>query len=142
MLHHAYLPSIGIDAIFASSTFVCHACLPACPRPCCVALQVRDFQSVIGRETRQQCQERWGGKPDLIIACVGGGSNAMGIFNEFVDDEDVRLIGVEAAGEGVTTSKHAATLTKGTPGVLHGSYSYLLQDSEGQVIDPHSISAG
>jgi tryptophan synthase beta chain len=97
---------------------------------------------VIGRETRQQCQERFGGKPDVVVACVGGGSNAMGIFNEFVDDEDVRLIGVEAGGEGVTTSKHAATLTKGTPGVLHGSYSYLLQDSEGQVIDPHSISAG
>jgi len=105
-------------------------------------MMVRDFQSVIGRETREQCQERWGGKPDIVIACVGGGSNAMGIFHEFVDDEDVRLIGVEAGGEGVTTSKHAATLTKGSPGVLHGSFSYLLQDSEGQVVDPHSISAG
>jgi tryptophan synthase beta subunit len=105
-------------------------------------MMVRDFQSVIGRETRQQCAERWGGKPDVVLACVGGGSNAMGIFHEFVDDEDVRLVGVEAAGEGVATSKHAATLTKGSPGVLHGSYSYLLQDSEGQVIDPHSISAG
>jgi tryptophan synthase beta chain len=105
-------------------------------------MMVRDFQSVIGRETRKQCLEHWGGKPDLVIACVGGGSNAIGIFNEFIDDADVRLIGVEAAGEGVTTTKHAATLTKGTPGVLHGSYSYLLQDSEGQVVDPHSISAG
>ncbi|KAF6266528.1 tryptophan synthase beta [Scenedesmus sp. NREL 46B-D3] len=105
-------------------------------------MMVRDFQSVIGTETRKQCLERWGGKPDMIVACVGGGSNAMGIFHEFVDDEDVRLIGVEAGGEGVSTSKHAATLTKGTPGVLHGSFSYLLQDSEGQVIDPHSISAG
>lgn len=105
-------------------------------------MMVRDFQSVIGKETRKQCLEKWGGKPDIIMACVGGGSNAMGIFNEFVDDEDVRLIGVEAGGEGVETNKHAATLTKGSPGVLHGSYSYLLQDGEGQIIDPHSISAG
>jgi tryptophan synthase beta chain len=111
-------------------------------RTALLPLQVRDFQSVIGKETRKQCQERFGGKPDMIVACVGGGSNAMGIFHEFVDDEDVQLIGVEAGGEGVSTSKHAATLTKGTPGVLHGSFSYLLQDSEGQVIDPHSISAG
>lgn len=103
---------------------------------------MRDFQSVIGRETRAQCQQQFGGKPDIVLACVGGGSNAMGIFHEFVDDREVRLIGVEAGGEGVNTSKHAATLTKGTPGVLHGSFSYLLQDSEGQVIDPHSISAG
>lgn len=103
---------------------------------------VRDFQSVIGRETRAQCQAKWGGKPDIIVACVGGGSNAMGIFHEFVDDEDVRLVGVEAGGEGVDTQKHAATLTKGSPGVLHGSFSFLLQDAEGQVIDPHSISAG
>lgn len=105
-------------------------------------MMVRDFQSVIGKETRKQCLEKWNGKPDIIMACVGGGSNAMGIFNEFVDDEEVRLIGVEAGGEGVETKKHAATLTKGTPGVLHGSYSYLLQDEEGQIIDPHSISAG
>lgn len=88
---------------------------------------MRDFQSVIGKETRQQCLEKWGGKPDIIMACVGGGSNAMGIFHEFVEDREIRLIGVEAGGEGVNTSKHAATLTKGTPGVLHGSYSYLLQ---------------
>jgi tryptophan synthase beta chain len=105
-------------------------------------MMVRDFQSVIGRETRQQCLDRFGSLPDIVIACVGGGSNAMGIFHEFVDEESVRLIGVEAGGEGVSTSKHAATLTKGTPGVLHGSFSYVLQDSEGQVIDPHSISAG
>jgi tryptophan synthase beta chain len=105
-------------------------------------MMVRDFQSVIGRETRKQCLEKWGGAPDIVMACVGGGSNAIGIFNEFVDDEGVRLIGVEAAGEGVDTDKHAATLTRGTPGVLHGSMSYLLQDEEGQVIDPHSISAG
>lgn len=103
---------------------------------------VRTFQSVIGKELRKQCEERWGGKPDIIMACVGGGSNAIGIFDEFIDDPDVRLIGVEAAGFGVDTDKHAATLTKGSPGVLHGSYSYLLQDEDGQVVDPHSISAG
>ncbi|KAL6758116.1 tryptophan synthase beta [Haematococcus lacustris] len=103
---------------------------------------VRDFQSVIGRETRVQCQEKWGGLPDIVMACVGGGSNAIGIFNEFIDEDSVRLIGVEAGGEGVETKKHAATLTKGSPGVLHGSLSYLLQDDDGQIIDPHSISAG
>lgn len=105
-------------------------------------MMVRDFQSVIGRETRRQCMDKWGGLPDVVLACVGGGSNAMGIFHEFVDEQQVRLIGVEAGGEGVNTAKHAATLTKGSPGVLHGSFSYLLQDEEGQVIDPHSISAG
>lgn len=105
-------------------------------------MMVRDFQSVIGRETRRQCMDKWGGLPDIVLACVGGGSNAMGIFHEFVDEQEVRLIGVEAAGHGVNTEKHAATLTKGSPGVLHGSFSYLLQDEEGQVIDPHSISAG
>lgn len=103
---------------------------------------VRHFQSIIGEETRKQALEKWGGKPDVLVACVGGGSNAIGLFNEFMNDEDVRLIGVEAGGEGVETNKHAATLTKGTPGILHGSYSYLLQDADGQVIDPHSISAG
>jgi tryptophan synthase beta chain len=105
-------------------------------------MMVRDFQAVIGKETRKQCLERWGGKPDVLLACVGGGSNAIGLFHEFVEDREVRLIGVEAAGHGVETDKHAATLTKGSPGVLHGSFSYLLQDTEGQVIDPHSISAG
>lgn len=105
-------------------------------------MMVRDFHACIGRETRQQCMERFGGKPDILIACIGGGSNAMGLFHEFVEDEEVRLIGVEAAGEGVTTMKHAATLTKGEPGVLHGSFSFLLQDECGQVIEPHSISAG
>ncbi|MEW5303297.1 MAG: hypothetical protein WDW38_001622 [Sanguina aurantia] len=105
-------------------------------------MMVRDFQSIIGRETRVQCLEKWGGKPDILLACVGGGSNALGLFSEFIDDADVRLIGVEAGGEGIETGKHAATLTMGTPGVLHGSYSYLLQDDDGQIIDPHSISAG
>ncbi|MDZ7968823.1 MAG: tryptophan synthase subunit beta [Nostoc sp. DedSLP03] len=103
---------------------------------------VRDFHAVIGVETRAQCQEKWGGLPDILLACVGGGSNAIGLFNEFVHEPSVRLIGVEAAGEGVNTEKHAATLTKGKIGVLHGAMSYLLQDDDGQVIEAHSISAG
>ena len=105
-------------------------------------MMVRDFHAIIGQETRSQCLEKWGGLPDILLACVGGGSNAMGLFHEFVNEETVRLIGVEAAGEGVETEKHAATLTKGRVGVLHGAMSYLLQDGEGQVIEPHSISAG
>ncbi len=105
-------------------------------------MMVRDFHAIIGQETRAQCQEKWGGLPDILLACVGGGSNAMGLFHEFVGEETVRLIGIEAAGEGVETEKHAATLTKGSVGVLHGAMSYLLQDNEGQVIEPHSISAG
>jgi tryptophan synthase beta subunit len=104
---------------------------------------VRDFQRVIGRESREQFMAMTGGAlPDAAVACVGGGSNAMGLFSGFVDDASVRLIGVEAGGEGVDTPHHAATLTKGRPGVLHGSYSYLLQDEHGQVIEAHSISAG
>merc|ERR1719183_124524 len=105
-------------------------------------MMVRDFHACIGQEARRQCEAKWGGKPDVLVACVGGGSNAIGLFHEFVDDEDIRLIGVEAAGFGTSTNKHAATLTMGTPGVLHGSMSYLLQDADGQVIEPHSISAG
>ncbi|MEI1373333.1 tryptophan synthase subunit beta [Nostoc sp. UHCC 0926] len=103
---------------------------------------VRDFHAVIGVETRAQSQEKWGGLPDILLACVGGGSNAIGLFNEFVHEPSVRLIGVEAAGEGVDTEKHAATLTKGKIGVLHGAMSYLLQDDDGQIIEAHSISAG
>jgi len=103
---------------------------------------VRDFQAIIGQETRSQCQEKWGGLPDILLACVGGGSNAIGLLHEFVDEPAVRLIGVEAAGEGVTTEKHAATLTLGRVGVLHGAMSYLLQDEDGQIIEAHSISAG
>ena len=161
-------------------------------------MMVRDFHACIGRETRRQAAEKWGGKPDILVACVGGGSNAMGLFHEFVDDADVRLIGVEAGeqlggrageranvlgeggpanaatgvcmlvclqciaagsnrltplpsaplrppctgGEGIDTPKHAATMALGRPGVLHGSFSLLIQDDEGQVVDPHSISAG
>ncbi|BAZ09715.1 tryptophan synthase beta subunit [Calothrix sp. NIES-4071] len=105
-------------------------------------MMVRDFHAVIGQETRAQAMEKWGGLPDILIACVGGGSNAMGLFHEFIEEQSVRIIGVEAAGFGVDTDKHAATLTKGRVGVLHGSMSYLLQDEEGQVIEPHSVSAG
>lgn len=103
---------------------------------------VRDFHAVIGIETRAQCQDKWEGLPDILLACVGGGSNAIGLFYEFLDEPSVRLIGVEAAGEGINTEKHAATLTKGRIGVLHGAMSYLLQDDDGQVIEAHSISAG
>lgn len=103
---------------------------------------VRDFQAIIGEETRAQSLEKWGCLPDILMACVGGGSNAMGLFHEFVKEPSVRLIGIEAAGEGVDTEKHAATLTKGRVGVLHGAMSYLLQDEDGQVVEPHSISAG
>jgi tryptophan synthase beta chain len=105
-------------------------------------MMVRDFHGVIGVETRAQCLEKWGGLPDILLACVGGGSNAMGLFHEFVNESSVRFIGVEAAGSGIETGKHAATLTKGRVGVLHGAMSYLLQDDDGQVIEAHSISAG
>lgn len=105
-------------------------------------MMVRDFHAIIGEETRAQCQEKFGGLPDILMACVGGGSNAMGLFHEFVDEPTVRMIGIEAAGSGVASGKHAATLTEGRVGVLHGAMSYLLQDSEGQVIEAHSISAG
>ncbi len=103
---------------------------------------VRDFQSVIGKETRAQILARCNRLPDYIIACVGGGSNAIGIFYPFLNDENVRLIGVEAAGKGLKTGKHAASLTAGTIGVLHGAKSYVLQDSNGQIKETHSISAG
>ena len=103
---------------------------------------VRDFQSIIGREARAQMMERLGRLPDACVACIGGGSNAMGLFHPFIEDEDVRLIGVEAAGHGVETGKHAASLKGGRPGILHGNKTYLLQDDDGQIIDAHSISAG
>ena len=104
---------------------------------------VRDFQSVIGREARAQLKEMEGRAPDIIVACIGGGSNAIGLFHEFLDDEAIDIIGVEAGGEGIDTRmKHAASLTGGSPGVLHGNKTYLLQDTEGQIIEGHSISAG
>jgi tryptophan synthase beta chain len=105
-------------------------------------MMVRDFQSIIGRETREQAKAKFNRLPDYIIACVGGGSNALGMFYPFLKDKDVRLIGVEAAGKGLSTGKHASSLVAGTVGVLHGSKSYLLQDSNGQIRETHSISAG
>ena len=103
---------------------------------------VRDFQSVIGRETREQIMAAEGRLPDTLVACVGGGSNAIGLFHPFLDDEGVRMVGVEAAGHGIESGKHAASLTAGKPGVLHGNRTYLLQDEHGQIIEAHSISAG
>jgi len=103
---------------------------------------VRDFQCVIGNETREQIQAKEGRLPDSLIACVGGGSNAMGLFHPFLDDASVKIIGVEAAGLGIETGKHAASLNGGSPGVLHGNRSFFLQTDDGQIIDAHSISAG
>ena len=105
-------------------------------------MMVRDFQSVIGREARQQCLDQVGRLPNEVIACVGGGSNSAGMFHPFVDDSDVALTGVEAGGRGPEPGDHASTLSFGAPGVLHGSYSYVLQDQDGQTLDVHSISAG
>lgn len=103
---------------------------------------VRDFHSIIGKEARAQMLDQFGSLPDVVAACVGGGSNAIGIFHAFLDDENVRLVGMEAAGDGVDTLRHAATLSMGRPGVLHGAKSYLLQDLDGQTLESHSISAG
>ena len=105
-------------------------------------MMVRDFQSVIGKECIEQMPGRAGRQPDAVIACVGGGSNAMGIFFPYIEHKDVRLIGVEAAGDGIATGRHSASLTAGRPGVLHGNRTYLLQDENGQIIETHSISAG
>ena len=103
---------------------------------------VRDFQSVIGRETREQLQAREGRLPDALVACIGGGSNAIGLFHPFLDDREVRMVGVEAGGEGIAAGRHAASLAAGRPGVLHGNRTYLLQDGDGQILEAHSISAG
>ncbi|MFC5479544.1 tryptophan synthase subunit beta [Massilia suwonensis] len=105
-------------------------------------MMVRDFQSVIGEECRVQMPEMTGRQPDYVIACIGGGSNAMGIFYPYIDEAGVKLVGVEAAGEGLDSGKHAASLTAGFPGVLHGNRTYLLQDTNGQIIETHSVSAG
>ncbi len=103
---------------------------------------VRDFQTVIGREAKQQCHEMTGRLPDVLIACVGGGSNAIGLFYPFIGDHSVKIIGVEAGGDGIETGRHAAPLNAGNPGVLHGNRTYLMEDSNGQIIETHSISAG
>ncbi len=103
---------------------------------------VRDFQAIIGREARAQCQDRYGRLPDALVACVGGGSNAIGLFYPFINDPQVRMFGVEAAGDGIATGRHAASLCAGKPGVLHGNRTYLIEDADGQIIETHSISAG
>jgi len=103
---------------------------------------VRDLQRIIGDEAREQYLSLDGKLPDVVVACVGGGSNAIGIFTAFLDDRDVQLVGVEAAGKGIRTGEHAASLVGGRPGVLHGAYSYVLQDGDGQILPTHSISAG
>ncbi len=103
---------------------------------------VRDFQTIIGREAKQQCQEMTGRLPDALVACVGGGSNAIGLFHPFIDDSSVKIFGVEAAGDGVETGRHSAPLCAGRPGVLHGNRTYLMSDDDGEIIETHSISAG
>ncbi len=123
----------------ASETFYCIGTV-AGPHP--YPEMVRDFQAIIGRETKAQILKAENRLPDAVVACIGGGSNAMGIFHEFIDDKKVRLIGVEAAGRGVDTDEHAASLTGGAPGILHGNRTYLLQDEHGQINDAHSVSAG
>jgi len=119
-----------------------HYCIGTVTGPHPFPEMVRVFHSVIGEEARAQIQERVGRLPDAVVACVGGGSNAMGIFNAFIPDADVRLIGVEAGGEGVETGRHAARFSGGIPGVLHGASTYVLQDEDGQTIESHSVSAG
>jgi tryptophan synthase beta chain len=121
------------------TTFYCIGTV-AGPHP--YPAMVRDFQSVIGKETREQLMKAEGRLPDTLVACIGGGSNAMGLFHPFLDEPSVRIIGVEAGGKGVDTGEHAASLTGGRPGVLHGNLTYLLQDAEGQINEAHSISAG
>jgi tryptophan synthase beta chain len=119
-----------------------HYCIGSVVGPHPFPQMVRDFQRVIGIEARQQCLDLVGRLPDAVVACVGGGSNAMGLFHAFVPDEDVALVGCEAGGDGVETGRHAAPLTAGEPGVLHGARSYLMQDGDGQTLDTHSVSAG
>jgi len=119
-----------------------HYCLGSVVGPHPFPLIVRDFQAVIGREARQQCLEQLGRLPDLCVACVGGGSNAAGLFYSFIEDEKVALVGVEAGGRSQAEGDHAAPLCFGSPGVLHGSYSYVMQDEDGQTSDVHSVSAG
>jgi len=121
------------------TTFYCIGTV-AGPHP--YPAMVRDFQCVIGEETRAQMMEAEGRLPDTLVACIGGGSNAMGLFHPFLDDPGVRIVGVEAAGHGIETGQHAASLTGGRPGILHGNLTYLLQDAEGQINEAHSISAG
>ena len=121
------------------STFYCIGTI-AGPHP--YPMMVRDFQSIIGQETREQMQAAEGRLPDSLIACIGGGSNAMGLFHPFLDDKDIEIYGVEAAGHGLNTAMHAASIAGGRPGVLHGNRTYLLMNDDGQINEAHSISAG
>jgi len=125
-----------------SSVETTHYCLGSVVGPHPFPVMVRNFQSVIGRETRRQCLERLGRQPEVVVACVGGGSNAAGMFYPMIEDESVELVGVEPGGRSERLGDHAATLSYGRPGVLHGSYSYVLQDDDGQTSDVHSVSAG
>ncbi len=127
---------------YASNFETTHYCLGSALGPYPYPQMVEYFQSVIGEETQEQCHKEFGKDPDLIIACVGGGSNAIGIFSQFINNEKVRLVGVEAGGMSSKPGEHAARFTGGSPGVLHGCYSYLLQNEDGQVMNTHSISAG
>ena len=127
---------------WVASVDTTHYCIGSVMGPHPFPMMVRDFQRVIGVEARQQILDATGRLPDAIIACVGGGSNAIGAFHAFIGDESVRLIGCEAGGEGLATGRHSATLTGGAPGVIHGMRTYLLQDADGQTLPPHSISAG
>ena len=139
-LKDAMNEALRVWVAHVDNTFYCIGTV-AGPHP--YPKMVRDFQSIIGREARLQLERMEGRKPDTVVACIGGGSNAIGLFHEFLDDEDIDIIGVEAGGEGIDSRmKHAASLTGGSPGVLHGNKTYLLQDSEGQIIEGHSISAG
>ena len=134
----AFLLNRGDDT--ASSPAVTVIGTVAGPHP--YPAMVRDFQSVIGIETREQIMAAEGRLPDTLVACIGGGSNAMGLFHPFLDDDGIRIVGVEAAGDGIDTDRHAASLSGGKPGVLHGNRTYLLQDEDGQIAEAHSISAG
>ena len=123
----------------STDTFYCIGTV-AGPHP--YPMMVRDFQSIIGRETREQMQAAEGRLPDSLVACIGGGSNAMGLFHPFLDDADIEIYGVEAAGHGLDSGKHAASIAGGRPGVLHGNRTYLLMNEDGQINEAHSISAG
>ena len=140
----SYPSDVAFDGgnIWVTNVGSTHYVIGSCVGPAPYPRMVRDFQSIIGREAREQMLAQAGALPTTVIACVGGGSNAIGVFHAFIDDPAVQLVGVEAAGEGLDTEHHAASLSKGTPGVLHGTLSYLLQDAAGQVHPAHSISAG
>jgi tryptophan synthase beta chain len=137
-LHHEHLDPSNVQYHVDNTFYIIGTVAGPHPYPA----MVRDFQTIIGREAKEQCLEQTGRLPDALIACVGGGSNAIGLFHEFLPDLDVKMYGVEPAGLGLDTDKHAAPLSMAKPGVLHGNRMYLMADEDGQVIEPHSISAG